>query len=136
MTITVMAKSLVVVLNNGTEVYYKLGGEKNPVMTYDKEMLTVNTDQYTFSNFSRFYISNTDAPTVINDVRKQHTQFNGSTFCFYAENHEVNVYKADGTKVNVTVTTKNGMTTIDTSSLQRGTYIINIGQSSFKVCKK
>lgn len=135
-TITVMGKSLVVVLNNGTEVYYKLGGEKNPVMTWEKEVLTVNTDQYVFSNFSRFYISNNDAPAVINDVQKQRTQFNGSTFCIYAEGCDVNVYRADGTKVNVTVSTKDGMTTIDTNSLQRGTYIIHIGQSSFKVCKK
>lgn len=135
-TITVMGKSLVVVLNNGTEVYYKLGGEKNPVMTCEKEVLTVNTDQYAFSNFSRFYISNTDAPAVITDVQKRNTKFNGSTFCIYAEGREVNVFRANGTKVNITVTTKDGMTTIDTNSLQRGTYIITIGQSSFKVCKK
>lgn len=129
------AKSLVLVLSDGTQVYYYLGGEKNPVMKYDQERITIESDNYTFENIVKFYVSNTDADGIDN-VKATDFSYDGSTFYVNTTSRPVKVYKTDGTETKVGINSDNGVTAIQISSLERGVYIVKIGKSSFKFVKK
>ncbi len=129
------AKSLVLVLSDGTQVYYYLGGEKNPVMRYDKERITIEADNYTFEDVVKFYVSNTDADGI-DDVKAVECNYDGSTFYVNTTSKSVKVYKTDGTEAKVDVSSGNGVTAIQTSSLEHGVYIVKIGKTSFKFIKK
>ena len=132
----VQAKSLVVVLADGTQVYYLLGGEKDPVMVYDKEHIIVNADQYTFSGVDRFYVSKTDDPSSVDGVKIEGMKFDGNTLYVSAENKRIAVYMTNGVRVAVGQTVKNGLTAVPMASLPSGTYIVRVGETSFKFCKK
>lgn len=136
LALAVQAKSLVVVLADGTQVYYLLGGAKDPVMTYDKESIVVNADKYAFSGVDRFYVSKTDDPSAVKDVKTEDMKFDGNTLYVSAANKHIEVYRADGVRVKVGQTVKNGLTAVPMASLPSGTYVVRVGETSFKFCKK
>lgn len=133
---TVSAKSVVFTLSDGTLVYYLLGGEVSPMMRFTDGNITVNTDTYELSGIKNFYISETDDPTGIQDVQaKGNSSYVGNTFIINTAG-QVKVYGINGVEANVPVNESNGYTYVDLSGLQKGSYIISVGNSSFKILKK
>ncbi|MCM1107661.1 MAG: hypothetical protein NC388_01265 [Clostridium sp.] len=131
------ARSLVFTLNDGQQVYYRLGGSVNPVMTFVDGHMQVNADVYEFSDIRNFYISMTDAPTGIGQTVAGGTcpSFNGSVL-LVRQSGEVAVYTSDGRKAGAVVTCSGDCTSVDLSALVRGVYVVKVGGSSFKVNKK
>ena len=130
------AKSLVLVLTDGTLVYYLLGEGKDPVMTYSKETITVNTDQFTFDGVERFYISTTDDPSGVDDVKLAETKFDGQTLVVGTTKQAVRIYRIDGTEVKVKPVVGESRTVVSVADLERGNYVVKVGEQSFKIQKK
>ena len=125
LTLCASARSLLITLQDGTEVYYLLGGDTNPVMRFVGKKLIVNADNYEFSNIAKFVISQTDDP---NAIETQTLSVKG--------NKAVSVYTLDGKQVKVDVDAKDGFSAIRTSALPKGIYIVRIGNQSMKVVKQ
>lgn len=134
------AKSVVFALKDGTLVYYFLGGDVKPVMRFVEGKVTVNTDTYEFSDIKNFYISAEDDPNITNIENlfaQDEKQFSGNVFVLKtATAKPVKVYDANGAMVEVEVNQADGYISVDMNSLRRGTYIIKVGEGSFKVLKK
>lgn len=130
------AKSVVFTLSDGTLVYYLLGGETNPVMKFVDGKVVVNADTYEFSEVKNFYISATDDPTSVEEVKALPSKFDGKTLVVPTENANVAVFDASSKKVKASISVANGSTLVDLSSLPKGVYVIKVGGSSIKVmCK-
>lgn len=137
MAIGLQAKSLVLKMNNGNEIYYLLGGEKNPNMTFDEGNVIVNADNYEISGIKSFYISNDNPPDGIEQVFKSTTSFEGNILSIEARKaKEVKVYTIDGRKITPDVMVSGDKAYVDLNTLDKGAYIINIGSSSLKIRKK
>ena len=130
------AKSLVIELADGTEVYYLIQSDSFPVMTVNDKSVNINTDQYEFSQFAKFRISNTDAPAAVKTVKKDNVAYDGGKLCISGCDRHVAVYGTDGKKVKVEITKAEDMTVVNTGDLKRGAYIIQTGTSSLKIIKK
>jgi len=136
MTLTSQARSLVVVLSDGTTIYYLLGSEKNPVMTFTKDSITVDADKYTFTNVVKFYVSETDVPSAIESVQKKDLKYDGQTIYVGTAEKKVAVYSIDGKKIETDITVIDGTTAISTAKLKKGTYLVKVGETSLKFYKK
>lgn len=133
----VSAKSVVFTLSNGTLVYYLLGGDTNPVMKFVDGKVVVNADTYEISGIKNFYISETDDPTMISTVTARNTvSYNGNTFVVKGKTSQVKVFSVNGTEAETPVTENDDNTYINMGSLQKGTYVVKVGETSFKVMKK
>ena len=136
LSVAVNAKSLVVVLSDGTLVYYLLGSDKNPVMTFNNKTVTVNAGEYTFSDFKKFYISQTDEPSAIESIKSETTSLDGSILYVNAKDKKVAVYATDGKLMDVKPVVDKERTAIPLLGLKSGTYVIQVGKVSFKIYKK
>jgi len=134
-TLSLSAKSLVLLMTDGTKIYYLLGGEVNPKMTMNDGEVTVNTDKYVFSNIERFYISDTDDPLLaIDDARAEGSWKDG---VFYVKTASaVQVYTVDGRLVDASVAPQGALKAVDTSRLPAGTYVLRVGDKSMKFMKR
>lgn len=130
------AKSLVVVLSDGTMVYYLLGNEPKPVMTWENGVVSINTDKFSVSDVEKFYISDTDAPAAIDEAESKPLKYDGSTLYVNTADKFVAVYTADGKPVEVKMTKTDRLTAVPTGELRAGIYIIKVGKTSFKFYKK
>ncbi len=135
---TATAKSIVFTMQNGTLVYYLLGGETNPMLRFVDGKVTVDADEYSLSDIKNFYISSTDDPNSIESVlTKQDISYNANTLVINSSNAgTVKVYSISGAQVNAEIQKSGDIITVDLNPLDKGTYIINAGGSSFKVMKK
>lgn len=134
---TASARSLVLRLTDGTEIYYLIGAEETPLMKFVDGEMYVNGDKYAFSGIDRFYISQTDDPNAIDssqDVAQRPAMRDGVLYVKSAG--KIGVYTLDAKQVQATVKQQSGVTTIDTNSLAPGTYIIRIGDASMKFLKR
>lgn len=122
--VSAQAKSLLITLSDGTEVYYQLGGEKNPVMTFEDGNVVVNTDKYTFKQIKKFVISAQDDPSGLKE-----------TF-FVKGSQTIEIYSLDGKKLEVVNNKADGFTAVSTSDLPKGVYVVKVGNQSMKVIKK
>lgn len=132
---SVNAKSLVLVLADDTQVYYLLDASKFPVMTFGENTVKVNTDQYTFGDISRFFISDTDDPAGVGELKAIGKAADGETL-FVRTTKQVTVCQADGKRVQADTTVKDGITALSLASLPKGTYIVSIGHTSFKILRR
>lgn len=129
------AKSLVIELADGTQVYYLLGGETSPTMTVANGEVTLNADKYSFTEVKRFFISEEDQPTGI-DGRKSEGQTEMKDGVLYVATSEpVSVYTTDGRLVSKGKSNGGVRSAIDTESLTSGIYVIRYGKKSFKFIK-
>ena len=136
MALSMSAKSLVLTLADGTEVYFLLGGEKDPVMKISKETVTVDTKSFTFTDVVKFHISQTDDPNAIQKITAGSTRFDGTTLFVSSTDKSVQVYTVDGKKVNVKSSQSDGMTMIPVANLESGIYVLRVGNQSMKFIKK
>lgn len=123
--LSMQAKSLVITLDDGTDVYYLLGGDEDPVMKFVDGKVVIKTDSYEFSNIKKFYISQTDDPVGI----KAET-------LYLKGDKTIEVYSLDGKKMDIDTTTTDAISAVNTSPLPKGVYIIRIGNQQMKVLKK
>jgi hypothetical protein len=134
---TAFAKSLVLTLSNGKKVYYLLDNKTTTMMRFVDGKITVVTDEYTFSNIKNFYISEQDDPNSIEEViSKSNATYRANTLVVNTVNTPVKVYTTNGMEVNAETSNTGSTTSVDLNNLAKGTYIIRIGDSSFKVMKK
>ena len=132
--LTVEARSLVVVLTDSTKIYFLL--DDKPVLRLDGDMVWIDTQSFSIDLVDRFYISQTDDPSGIEAVMAERKmQMNGSTLVIAGE-EEVTLYAVNGTKVKARVSKSLGMTSVDTSELPKGPYVVRMGKASFKFIKK
>lgn len=132
---SIHAKSLVVVLSDGTEVYYLISD--SPVMKWNNGIITVSTDNYEIEGISRFYISETDDPNAIETLMgSQGIEFNANSIVVLANDKPVSLYTSDGKTLEVRQTSSGGYVSVDTSALPKGVYIVRIGNQSLKFQKR
>lgn len=136
---SVVAKSLVITLTNGSKVYYLLdsSGLKNPVMRFDGDNVVVDADTYTFSGIREFRISMDDDPTGIEAVvaARPSMKLNGQSL--YVETADpVMLFSANGQKVSAPSVASDGLQMVDVSALPKGIYVVKAGDTSFKFLKK
>lgn len=111
------SKCLRLTLADGSQVYYQLGGERNPMLRLTDNGLTINTDAYTFENITSFKILNEDAPNGLERVA-----------CDLQSNVPVKVYNLEGKEMKVA--------NQDASALPAGVYILNSANASIKIVKR
>lgn len=135
--ITSKARSLVLTLSDGTNIYYMLGTGVNPLMKFIDGKVTVNADTYTFSGIVKMRISKTDDPTGIESIAANNKNFtlDGSTL-YINTTGEVKVYGADANEIKIPASVNNGITSIDVSGLRNGVYIVKTEKASFKFLKR
>lgn len=137
LSLAASAKSVVFTLSNGTKVYYLLGGETNPVMKFMEGKVVVNADEYEIAGIKSFVISDTDDPNGIEQTfAEKEVSFKANQFVVKTDAKNVRVFGMSGAPVKASVANADGWVTVDLSELSPGTYIINVGESSFKVMKK
>ncbi|MCM1313468.1 MAG: T9SS type A sorting domain-containing protein [Bacteroides sp.] len=133
------AKSLVLTLADGSEVYYLLGGDTNPMMKFIDGEVYINTDEYSFSQIEKFRISQTDDPNGIETVVSEKNGINIEQGAVYiktaAKAGEISVYAANGAKIDAPVEKSGDIVTVHTATVPQGVYIIKTGNSSVKFIK-
>lgn len=137
-SMSVMAKSLVLTLTDGSLVYYQLGGETNPKMRFVEGKLTVEADAFEFSGIKNFYISNEDAPDAIEQTEaEQMCAFHANSVTVKASSlGAVKVFSSNGSQVKPVANSVGDYVNIDLSGLPNGAYVISVGKSAFKVLKR
>lgn len=135
---TLSAKSLVFTLENGTRVYYLLGGNTNPMIRFVDGKIKVDTDIYEFSGIKNFYISATDDPNGIeHTINSTMAEYNDNMVIFDTDKPlMVKVYSSGGNEMNVYPRWVGDKTVVDLSPLPQGAYIITAGETSLKILKK
>lgn len=135
---TAMAKSVVFTLRSGAQVYYLLGGERNPVMKVVDGHVWVNADEYEIADIKNFYVSTTDDPNAIAQLTAQlESRWNGHTLVLRTSVSEVRVASIDGKLLDNIRTDRMGeYLSIDMASLPQGIYIIKVGDTAIKVRRK
>lgn len=132
------ARSIVFTLSDDTKVYYLLSSEVNPVLRFKEGKMVVNEDVYEFSDIKNFYISEEDDPNAIEPVlSKLNMTFKENTVIIRSETVKtVRVYTLNGVEVKAPVEKTDDVISVNLNGLEKGTYLINTGNSSLKVLKK
>ena len=137
LTLSASAKSLVLRLTDGTEIYYLIGSNEMPLMKFIDGEMYVNGDKYAFSGIERFYISQTDDPNAIDVVEGDTNRPTMQDGVLYVKTSgKVGVFSLDAKQADAIVKQHAGVTTIDTNNLAPGTYVIRIGDTSVKFLKR
>ena len=133
-SVSASARSLVLVLNDSTKIYFLL--DEKPVLRMEKGKVLIDTQTFSFEDVDRFYISQTDDPSGIEAVMAEtQVKFDGNSLVVEGEKM-VEIYAVNGVKMKAKVTKVAGMTMVDTEGLPKGAYVVKIGKSSFKFVKK
>ena len=133
-SVSASARSLVLVLSDSTKIYFLL--DEKPVLRIVGGTVLIDTQAFSFEDVDRFYISQTDDPSGIEAVMaEKQVKFEGNSLVVEGEK-PIEIYAVNGVKMKVKVSKAAGLTTVDTESLAKGTYIVKIGKSSFKFVKK
>lgn len=137
--VTVSARSLVVTLPDDATVYYLLNDSDAPVMQFSEGKILLRGDSYEFAGIKNFFISESDAPSGISEVTMSRPEFHldNNTLLLQGEG-EVAVYSVDGIRMDLPVSYAEGenLVSVDISGLEKNTYIVKFGKTSFKFLKK
>ena len=136
---SISAKSVVFTLSDGTQVYYLIGGGSNPIMTFENGSVTVNSDTYQISDIVNFYISNTDDPSGVSELKDSRSSFKMQGETLYvgcSASKEVKVYGINGVEQEVEVSIIGDVTAVRIANLPAGNYVVKVGKTSFKFYKK
>ena len=130
------ARSLVLELADGTLVYYLLSAEASPVMKVADGQVQVNSDDFTFAEVKRFYISEEDAPTAIDGLKTAVPTEMKDGVLYLSTREPVALYTPDGKLVRQGRAADDVRSLIDLQSLSAGVYVVRYGQKSFKFIKR
>lgn len=133
-------KSLVLTLSNKALVYYLLDDTKSPVMRFIDGKIVLETDEYALGDIKNFYISETDDPNSIEKLlRENKISYKSGVFILQSDTDisgTVAVYGINGMKVDAMVEKAGNIVSVSLEALPQGTYVIRVGESSFKVIKQ
>ncbi|MCR5132106.1 MAG: T9SS type A sorting domain-containing protein [Prevotella sp.] len=132
---SVSAKSVVMVLNDSTKVYYLIENGKPVLKMKDNGFTVNNQDTYEFETFNRFFISNEDAPTGINQLEASDLLFEGGSLLIESS-QAARVYSADGKAISVPMRQVGNKQSFDLSAMPPGIYVLRCGNQSMKFMKK
>ena len=133
-SVSASARSLVLVLNDSTKIYFLLNDK--PVLRMEKGKVLIDTQTFSFEDVDRFYISQTDDPSGIEAVMaEKQLKFEGNSLVVEGDK-EVEIYAVNGVKMKAKVSKTAGMTTVDAGNLAKGTYVVKVGKASLKFVKK
>ena len=134
----VFGKSLVLTLNDGSRVYYLLGGDVDPMMRFVDGGMTVNADSYVFAEIKNFCISDEDDPNGVEQIlSRAGASYKGNMVCMQVSQEvPVKVCSLDGRSVQVTVRVVDDVVCVDLNALPTGIYMVSIGNTSLKVIKE
>ena len=133
-SVSASARSLVLVLNDSTKIYFLLNDK--PVLRMEKGKVLIDTQTFSFEDVDRFYISQTDDPSGIEAVMaEKQLKFEGNSLVVEGDK-VVEIYAVNGVKMKAKVSKAAGMTTVDTGNLAKGTSVVKVGKVSFKFVKK
>ena len=133
-SVSASARSLVLVLNDSTKIYFLLNDK--PVLRMEKGKVLIDTQTFSFEDVDRFYISQTDDPSGIEAVMaEKQLKFEGNSLVVEGDK-VVEIYAVNGVKMKAKVSKAAGMTTVDTGNLAKGTYVVKVGKVSLKFVKK
>ena len=137
-TVGATAKSVVFALNDGTLVYYLLGGETNPMLRFADGKVVMDADVYEPEQIKHFYISQEDDPAAVDHVRTaQGAHYEGHTLTVRGTAAKtVTVCTADGKRVNADVRQTADAVSVSLGNLPEGTYVVSMGNSVYKLYKK
>ncbi len=123
--LALMAKSVVITLTSGTQVYYQLSSDNPPVMVIaDDGTFTLNCQEYAFSDVQYFTYSATDYAGEDGTVDAIASLTADGNMLMEGK---ASVYTLDGQLV------QKGS---DLSRLKAGTYVISNGKTSLKIMKR
>ena len=132
---SIQARSIVVVLADGTEIYYLV--DNSPVMKWNDGVITVSTDNYELEGISRFYVSETDDPTAIETLMdRQGIEYTANSIVVLAQDKPVSLFTVDGKAIELRQSTSGAYVSVDTSTLEKGVYIVRIGNQTIKFQKR
>lgn len=135
--LSAQAKSLVLLLSDGTEVYYLLAGDTDPKMTWTSDSLCVDGEAFSISGLTKFYISDTDDPAAIGTLTAEGGEVSLSGGIFSVKGQKaVSVFTIDGRAVEASAQSDGTATTLNTNALPAGTYVIRFGEQAVKYQKK
>lgn len=133
-------KSLVLTLSNKTLVYYLLDDTKSPMMRFADGKIVMETDEYALGDIKNFYISEQDDPNSIEKLlRERKISYKSGMFILQSDTDisgTVAVYDINGMKVDAVVEKAGNIVSVCLKALSQGTYVIRVGESSFKVIKQ
>lgn len=133
------AKSLVLTLADGSEVYYLLGGETNPMMKFIDGAVYINADEYSFGGIEKFRISQTDDPNGIEAIASEKGGISIEKGAIYIKSTanlgDISIYAANGAKIDAPIEKSGDIIVVNTVSVPKGIYIIKAGNSSVKFIK-
>ena len=133
-SVSASARSLVLVLNDSTKIYFLLNDK--PVLRMADGKVQIDTQSFLFEDIDRFYISQTDDPSGIEAVMaEKQMKFDGNSLVVDGEK-AVEVVAINGMKMKVKVVRTAGMTRVDIADLPKGTYVVKVGKASLKFVKK
>ncbi len=122
---------LVLTTASGQQVVYPMS--ENPVFDFMSGKCVVKGDTYEFSDIAKIQADVT--VDGIEAVTAPPATFEGGRITV-AGTVAAALYTADGKQLTARGSTADGRTTIDTSSLQPGAYILKMGKQSMKFVKR
>jgi len=128
------ARSLVVQLSDSTKVYFLL--DSVPVMDFTGGHVAIADKAYTYEEFDRFYISETDDPNGVESLLARAGVRMEAGMMVVSGKGEIGVYAADGRKQPVKVSRRGDTATVSLDKLPRGTYLVRVGSRTVKFNKK
>lgn len=130
---SIHAKSLVLVLTDGTEAYYNIDTQSAIMHLIDGNVV-VETNTYRFSDIERFYISNDDAPSTIDNanVSKPISQ---DGILYIPNQDTATLYTIEGKQVAIS-NNGTGIQSFDIGNLPTGTYLVKTKKVILKITKK
>ena len=142
----VSGRSLVIELKDGTKMYYLVSLEENPCLVFDQGSMSIQSDRFTISDVSKFYISETDAPNQLSHPRQEET-FRSTGLAAESlhivvdnlnpdELPEIGLFGIDGKSLECSYRFKGKELILETSGLARGIYLLKIDNKSLKFQKK
>lgn len=142
----VSARSLVIQLRDGTKMYYLISLSENPCLVFDQGNMSIQSDQFTVSDVEKFYISETDDPNRLT-TPKQEEVFRSTGLATESlhiilenlnpdEQPRISLFSIDGKSLESSYSFKGKELILETSGLDKGIYILRIGDRSLKFQKK
>ena len=133
LTLSTNAKSLVLVLADGTEAYYNIDTQSAIMHLIDGNVV-IETDSYQFSNIKRFFISNDDAPSAIGNIDAS-KPISQDGILYIPNQDSAILYTIDGKQVAFS---QNGTDTqsFNMGYLPTGTYLVKTKKATLKFTKK
>lgn len=128
-TYSLSAKSLVLTLNNGSRVYYKIDTNQTPRMTMQGQTFTLNGETFEFEEIRSFRISTTDYSGE-SGTREGATSIISIKGDIIALPDSWILYNIHGQQLG------QGSESLDLSDYPEGTYLISYGTQTLKIKKQ